>query len=228
MIRRIFDHLLKPAFVEARRRIIDLLERREGITTQGRFEPEALGFTSEHRTRYQPSNWLVLRRILPPREVGADDVFIDLGSGMGRIVFQAAKAYRFRRVIGVELSKQLHAIAEENVANNKARLRCPDIRLVASDVMEYEMPADVTVVYLANPFTGPIFQDVVDRLVTSVACNPRPLRVIYFNPVEERRLLSAGFECVRTIRGMRPGRAWSLTNTTRMYRLSGTDGTRDD
>lgn len=226
MIRRVFDHLVKPVFVAARRRVIELLERHEGIATQGHFEPEELGFTSEHRTRYQPSNWLVLRRILPPREVGADDVFIDLGSGMGRVVFQAAKAYEFRRVIGVELSEQLHAIAEENLVRNRPRLRCRDIHLVASDVLEYEIPEDVTVVYLFNPFTGPVFQDVVDRLVASVANNPRPLRVIYFHPVEEHRLLSAGFLCVRTVRGMRPGRAWSLTNTTRMYRLSGADGAR--
>jgi tRNA G46 methylase TrmB len=40
---------------------------------------------------------------LPESEVGHDDVLLDVGSGMGRIVYQAACSYPLRRVVGVDL-----------------------------------------------------------------------------------------------------------------------------
>ena len=55
--------------------------------------------------------WRQLRRALPPSSVCESDVFIDLGSGIGRAVLEVAAIYPFRRVIGVELVKDLHKIA---------------------------------------------------------------------------------------------------------------------
>lgn len=126
-----------------------------------------------------------LRRILPPREVTDHDVFVDFGSGMGRVVLQAAR-YPFRKVIGVEVSETLHSIARENIDRNRQRLRCPDTELVHADALDYELPDDVTVAFLYNPFRGEIFATVIERLLQSVERNPRPLRIIYVNPIEER------------------------------------------
>ena len=217
--RAIFDRTLKPAFVTLRALGIDALERRAGIRTTGRLTPEQLGFSPEHRVRYEPSHWFALARILPRREVEPTDVFVDFGSGMGRVVYQAAERYRLARVEGIELSAELSAIAHDNIERTRHKLRCQDVRLVTGDVLDYEIPDDVTIAFLANPFKGPIFQSVVDRLVASCARHPRRLRVIYLNPVEERRLLEAGFRPVRRLRGMRPGRAWSRSNSTVMYEL---------
>ena len=52
------------------------------------------------------------------REIRPDDVFIDLGSGMGRMVLEAAR-YPFKRVIGVELVEQLHDLARANLASTR-------------------------------------------------------------------------------------------------------------
>lgn len=220
MLRALFDRVVKPPYVFVRGQVTSGLERRAGIRTEGHFTPEELGLSAENQQRYQPSNWLALRRLLPPRDVTPDDVFIDFGSGMGRIVFQAAARYPFRRVIGVELSDRLHAIAEDNIARTRHRLRCQDVTLVRADAREYAIPDDVTVVYFGNPFTGPIFEAVVRNLVASVERRPRVLRVLYFNPVEERLLLQAGFALVKRLRGMRPTREWSLSNSMRMYELT--------
>ncbi len=127
---------------------------------------------------------MTLRRILPPREVTNHDVFVDFGSGMDRVVLQAAR-YPFRKVIGVEISERLHRIARKNLVRNRRRLRCPDIELVHADVLDYELADDVTAAFLYNPFQGEIFPTVVARLLQSVERNPRPLRIIYVNPVEE-------------------------------------------
>ncbi len=217
--RTLFDRTTKPPYVFVRDRTLAVLERRAGIRTLGRLTPEELGFSGEYQERYEPSNWLALRRVLPPRRVTQDDVFIDFGSGMGRVVYQAASKYPFRRVIGVEISDRLHVIALDNIERNRHRFRCHDVQLVHSDAREYEIPEDVSVVYLGNPFSGPVFATVLERLMATLERNPRRMRIVYFNPVEERRLLDAGFQITKIGRGLRPNAEWSRSNSTRLYEI---------
>jgi len=148
-----------------------------------------LGLADEHRVNHIPSFWKTLPRILPPAEVSPDDVLLDLGSGMGRMVVFAAAEYPFRRVIGVEIASELHEIAQRNVARNRERLRS-DVELVNKDVLDYSIPDDVTVAYLYKPFSGPVFQHVIDELERSIERRPREIRIVYLAPREERRLLS--------------------------------------
>ena len=54
----------------------------------------------------------IVERMLRMAEVGKGDTVIDLGSGDGRIVIEAAK--RGARGLGVEIDKSLVALAEEN------------------------------------------------------------------------------------------------------------------
>ncbi|MEN3314159.1 MAG: hypothetical protein V7605_393 [Acidimicrobiaceae bacterium] len=215
--RDLFDRLVKPVYVRARDTVNGHLERRHHINTMGSIQLEELGVGGEGRNRYEPSEWMVLRRVLPRREVGADDVFIDVGSGMGRVVFQAA-GYPFKRVIGVELSEELNRVARANIENNRDRLFCRDVELVTADATDYRLPDDVTVAYFANPFTGDIFRTVIEQLLESLDRRPRRLRLIYRNPVEHDYLMSTGrFRPVRRLRGWRPTEEWSVSNSTRMY-----------
>lgn len=213
----LFAKVLRPTFLFLRDAVNRFVEWRNGISTRGVVALEELGLETENRRGYKPTEWTTLRRILRGYEIREDDVFIDFGSGLGRVVFQAAR-YPFKRVIGVELSAQLHGLAEENISRNRGRLRCEDVDLVNSDVLHYEIPDDVTFVFFANPFTGPIFASVVDRLLESFDRRPRRMYIIYRNPVEHDYLLSTGrVRPVRHLWGMRPTRSWSASNSTRMY-----------
>lgn len=198
-----------------------LFERRYGVRTADFVRLEEFGLAHQDRVYYSPANWRTLRRTLPRHEVGEHDVFIDLGSGMGRMVLEAASRYPFKRVIGVELSKELNDIARENVTNTRLRLRCKDIDLVRSDVLDYEIPGDVSVVFLNNPFRGEIFAAVIERLIASVDRSPRPVTVIYFNPVEEAFLLGTGrFRHVRTVRRGRKAVKGDPFGSTRVYTIT--------
>jgi SAM-dependent methyltransferase len=224
---RIFDGTVRPVLVHIRRWLVEIAERRNGIRTSGEVDLAELGLAAADRVSYKPTPWLALRRVLRRRSVSTDDVFLDLGSGMGRVVFQAARFYPFRRVIGVELAPRLHRYAAANIDRNRDVLRCPDVRLVRGDVLDFPIPDDVTVVYLYNPFTGRTFSAVVERLLASVDRRPRRLRILYVNPVEHDRLMSTGrVRLVRRTRGLRPGQEWALSNTTHVYEvLPATDGT---
>jgi SAM-dependent methyltransferase len=217
MLRRVFDSVIRPVYVTLRGLVDQALERRAGIRTRGLLHLDELGFSNQHLGYYKPAGWFQLRRILRRREVSRDDVFLDIGSGMGRVVYQAAAWYPFRRVIGLELSERLNVIARDNIRRARSRLRCQDVEIISSDVLDYELPDDVTVVYLNNPFTGPVFEAVVAKLVESLRRRPRTLRVVYANPKEEAMLLRGGFRHVRTLRGMRPTPEWSRSNSVRMY-----------
>lgn len=168
-----------------------LFDRRYGIETYGRVDLSELGLAEEERVYYIASNWGIVRKALRHFAIGPDDVFIDIGSGKGRVVLEAAR-YPFKRVIGVELASELHGIAERNLRRTRQRVRCGAVELVNSDILDYDMPDDVTFVYMFNPFRGAIFRTVIDNLVTSLDRSPRPLHVIYTRPYEEEYLLGTG------------------------------------
>ncbi|MDA0634101.1 hypothetical protein OUY22_11800 [Nonomuraea sp. MCN248] len=72
--------------------------------------------------------------------------------------------------------------------------------------------------FLDNPFRGSVFAAAVDRLIASADRSPRPVTVVYFNPVEEAYLLGTGrFRHVRTVR-RRSGD--DVFGTTRVYVLT--------
>lgn len=221
MLGQIFTTVVKPPYVLLRKAITDtLFERRYGVLTSGELSPAQLGFEGEDRNRYLPAGLTSLRRILRRSEVGPHDVFIDFGSGMGRVVLQAALTYPFRRVIGVELSTELHDIAQANVDRNRDRLRVRDVTLVNADALDYTVPDDLTVAFFYNPFGGEIFRNVIERLLESVDRCPRELKIIYGNPVEEAMLLGTGrIEQIRALSGLRPTKEWSTSNAFRMYRV---------
>jgi SAM-dependent methyltransferase len=218
--RSVFEAVLKPPYVVVRRWVTTMLfERRYNVATDGRIPLSVLGIDDEHRGDYLPSGWLSLRRVLPRRMVRPEDVFIDIGSGKGRAVLAAA-TYPFRQVIGVELSRELHEAACANLERSRDRLTCKNVELVCADALEYEIPDDVSVVFLYNPFTGHIFQRVLDKLIASVDRNPRTLRVVYANPVEEEALLATGrARLVKTASGLRPTKAWARSNAVRLYSI---------
>jgi hypothetical protein len=217
---RVFRSSVRPAFVFLRDGLgVLVFDRRRGTTTAGEVTLADLGIAAPDRVDYKPSYWLTLGRILPRRETSADDVLIDLGSGKGRVVLQAAR-YPLKRVIGVEVSEALVRIARANLDADRAQLRCRDVRFVTLDVLAYDIPDDVTIAYLNNPFQGATFGAVITKLLESVDRHPRRLRIIYSNPVEHDAVMVTGrFRLSRRLSGMRPTREWSQSAATHLYEV---------
>src|SRR2546430_8863932 len=99
------------------RRFTDLLlDKLTGMDTSKTVRHEQLEFDADRGYHYGPSSWFKLldfQRVLRDISMSEDDVFIDFGSGKGRVLFVAAH-YPFRKVIGVELSAKLNQIASSN------------------------------------------------------------------------------------------------------------------
>ena len=203
---------IQKAVANARRFLGELLyERRYGVRTNGKLILDAHDAES---ICYAPMNWRQLHRALPPGSVSKRDVFIDIGSGKGRAVLVAAADYPFARVIGVELSRELHEVAERNMATTTRRLRSADVELICADVREYRIPDEVSVVFMNNSVRGSIFAGVLDDISGSMRRKPRSMRLIYGNPLEEEALLANGeWRKVRTIVPRRLRSNWPIGAT---------------
>lgn len=111
----------------------------------------------------------------------ADATFVDLGCGKGRALVLALD-HGFRRVVGVEFSAELAAVADENVRAYAARRSgVQRAEVVTGDAADYRFPPGPLVIYLYNPFHGPLVQRVMDNLAASLADDPRPVWVVYLN-----------------------------------------------
>jgi SAM-dependent methyltransferase len=191
---RRYDRAAKPfrnAVAPIRTVTVRLFERRLGFRSQKRLEAGELGY--EEGPPYLASSWLMLRELFRNLEVAQDDVFADIGSGKGRVVFMAARR-PFKRVLGVERSAQLNAIARTNIDRNRHRLVCPDVQLHTVDVLDWEIPPDLSVVYLYYPFDLDVLDPLLAKLVESIDRYPRPLRIIYnaCSPEERETILATG------------------------------------
>ncbi len=115
-------------------------------------------------------------------------VFLDLGSGKGRTLMMASD-YPFQRIIGVELLPALNQIAHENLAryqNNSQK--CFAIESVCADASSFPLPAAPLILYMFNPFPELPLRRVLGHLVEGLDGHPRPLYVLYHNPVQEHVL----------------------------------------
>jgi SAM-dependent methyltransferase len=174
------------------------------LDTGQRIGLDELGIDAPGREEYAPSGWLFARRMLRGCAITRDDVFVDIGSGQGRMVYMAARNYPFGRVIGVEIASELTAVARENIDRARPKLRCQNVDLVTIDATQWEVPDDLTYVYMFNPFAGDIFRQVLENISRSLDRRPRPLKLFYANPVHSSEVLATGqFEFVRTTRGLR-------------------------
>ncbi len=124
--------------------------------------------------------------------------FIDIGSGKGRALLMASQ-YPFRRILGIELLPELHRVAKENISKYKSdSQQCFTIDCVLGDASAFDFPAEPTVLYLFNPLPESGLVSMINRLEDSLRRSPRPVFVIYHNPLLERVLArSAAFRKVR-------------------------------
>lgn len=186
------------AFRTVEEHIVDLHYRRLGLDTSDP-DPHIPDATAELR-RYVPTEWSVLRQLVPRGSLGPKDVLLDYGSGKGRVALWAASRFPLRRVIGVEYNRDYVALASSNVQRWRGPLRCNDVVLTCADARDYVVPDDVTAVFMYNPFMGTVFEQVLARLEQSLMRRPRRLRIFYYIPVMHAALIEAGFSLERVRR----------------------------
>jgi len=135
---------------------------------------------------YQPTDPALFQEMMASLPIAFDQfTFVDLGSGKGRTLLMASE-YPFQRIVGVELIAELHRAAEENIrAYHSATQSCSQIEAICADACEFLLPETPLVLYLFNPLPRSGLRRVIANVEKSVMANPRPLCVLYHNPLLE-------------------------------------------
>jgi len=111
-----------------------------------------------------------------------DLVFVDFGSGKGRVLLMASEL-PFRKIIGVEFSSELHGIAQQNIRSYRsATQKCRDITCVCADFTQFPIPPEPLFVFLYNPSSKAITTDLAQNIAKSFEERPRELWVLYVTP----------------------------------------------
>jgi SAM-dependent methyltransferase len=159
-------------------------DSRHGTDTAGSVEPDQLGITHDRRREqailYLPSpprvtNWMLDHVVVDL----ANCAFVDLGSGKGRVLLIAAQR-SFRRVIGIEISPSLAAIARRNITDYRPPPphQAP-IEIVEADVTTVDLPTCDLLIHLYHPFDPAVTAAVLRRLEQSLVESPRRVTVAY-------------------------------------------------
>jgi len=185
-MRRILAALRRGGWAAAARTVKARLndgrfERRLGVRTAGLVPIETLLVDWDGCHDYFPTAVDELGAVLAWLEPGPDDVFLDIGAGMGRAMIIAA-TFPFRRIQGLEISPELCDLARANFALCASTLSCEDLRVLEGDAAALPIPDDVTVIYLYNPFHGDRLRRLFENIAASLRAAPRSLHVLYNNP----------------------------------------------
>ena len=170
------------------RRAGQRFDAEHGVTTEalvflGELDPDAVGPSLEYATHYEPTPVAQAEALLDASLLAPEHAtFVDAGAGMGRVVLLAARR-PFRSVIGVEISPALVEIARENLATARDSQRVArDVKIVHADAAAYAFPRGDLVIFMYNPFRGPVLDSVLANVRTTA--EERNVVLLYHTPVE--------------------------------------------
>jgi SAM-dependent methyltransferase len=158
-------------------------DRKLGVRTFG-YHPGGDLNDPARSNYYMPTSYADLLKVFRRTNLGSDDVFVDLGSGMGRAVFLASYL-GVRKSIGLELVPSLHEAAEAN----QRRGDWSNVQFYLGDARDTIFP-DVTLLWMFNPFGPAIMEEMLAKLREK---RTGGLRMIYLNPLHDDVLERAGW-----------------------------------
>lgn len=123
--------------------VSDDFDREHNVETSVRVSETDLAIANPnwiHAEAYFPTPSRLLIEILPGLEIRYQGyTFVDLGSGKGRVLLVASE-FPFHKIIGVEISPELTALARRNIASYRGAQKCRDINVVCMDFADFEFP----------------------------------------------------------------------------------------
>jgi precorrin-6B methylase 2 len=156
-------------------------EKRLGIETHGCFSLEDHVALCDDASVYAATSYSRLDRMVDYLKLSREDTFIDLGCGAGRPVFFVGTR-RLKKVVGIEIRKELADLAGKNLRNLKLN-RTP-IEIVHADASAYDVK-EGTVFFMFNPFGEKTLAQVIENIKKSLDINPRKVRIAYYCPAHK-------------------------------------------
>jgi SAM-dependent methyltransferase len=142
---------------------------------------------------HEPCNPVLFAELVGHLPVGlADATLLDYGCGKGRVLLLAVERGCVRAV-GVEISDGWCATARRNLAVSRRRRVGAAVEVVCADAAVFEVPDDVDVAFLFNPFGREVVRAAAQRISSSLSRAPRPFHVAYLYPRYADEFVREGF-----------------------------------
>lgn len=133
----------------------------------------------EDNEEYSTINYWFVRKIIRIVRPTEEDVFYDLGCGMGRVVCMFGRK-TLKKCVGVELSPYYYRLCARNAGTLRGRNSQIEVR--CQDAATAEI-SDGTIYYMFNPFGASTMTKVLSNIERSLITNPRRVTIVYANPV---------------------------------------------
>jgi SAM-dependent methyltransferase len=176
-------------------------EKKYGLNTSGFDELQHLqkkGIDVSHSTIYMPVNYYMLEKMMNEiNQFPHNKSFLDIGCGKGRAMVVAAH-YGFKKIKGIDISKKFCDEAKQNINNARNNFTDVEFKVELQDAFYYQVPKDVSVIFIFNPFDEVIMSGVVENILISQEKNPRTIYVVYINPLYETLFLENQFVKTRS------------------------------
>ena len=171
-------------------------DRRHGLSA---FLPREVG-PADHEPGFRQADAVQYQGVDPrlalevvgalPDEVRRTATFVDYGCGKARGLAVGIVS-GFRRLVGVEVSRELSVLAERNLQTLRRRHPGVLVEIQTRDAVRFEPPEGPLVVFLYNPFLGLTLERVVQRLERHAA--RWPVWVVYIHPLGRSAFVRMGF-----------------------------------
>lgn len=129
---------------------------------------------------YEPTPYVVLKRLAESGLIGRNDHIFDYGCGKGRVLVFMAREIGCSGT-GIEYDQKLFEQAEANIT----AASLPEISIIQGNAETFPVPEDVTRFFFFNPFGESILRRVLDRINESYYKRPRELLLFFYYPTEE-------------------------------------------
>ncbi len=185
-------------FERQRRQAGEDFDRQYGVdTTRNRSTEWGADVESENwaeGTGYDPTPPDTVRRAIQPLQIDHEEyVFIDLGSGKGRVMLVASE-FPFKECLGVEYAPDLHEVAVRNIAAFRSdKQRCKVIKSYCHDAATFPIPETPLVLFFHDPFSEVVLDKFLQNVQSSLREKPRKVYVIEYDPVYRDQFGDAGF-----------------------------------
>jgi SAM-dependent methyltransferase len=160
-----------------------LFDLKHNVDTASEVELGDLRIDSEnvkYGAKYMGSDPKAITELFGSFKIKHEDfVFVDLGSGKGRVLF-VASTHPYKKIIGVEFAEDLHEIAQKNIKNYRSKdQKCKDIESICIDAAKFKIPDEPLVFYLFNPFSEKVISEVLKNIEISLEKHPREIYIFY-------------------------------------------------
>ena len=158
-------------------------DRRHGTDTSGMVPTRDLDIDDD-ATKWQSNLYLgsparVTRHIIDSLDIDpAEFTFVDYGSGKGRALFVAAEQ-PFKKVVGVEISEQLHQVAERNLDCYVGAPLQTEIDLWCGNALDYPLPEGNLILHMYHPFGPDVLGQMLEKIRQEAGEQSRRILVPY-------------------------------------------------